>query len=62
LCPNGSNIKISDSEQISQIIILIKEQLGDKYTVAKHKTLARKELLERKYDEKTIQEWIKFIE
>ena len=55
-------ITISDSEQISQIIILIKQQLGTKYTIEKHKELVKKELEERHFDLYTINTWIDGIE
>ena len=55
-------INISDSEQISQIVILIKEQLGTKYTIEKHKELVKKELLERGFGSDKIDIWIDSIE
>ena len=55
-------INISDSEQISQIVILIKEQLGTKYTIEKHKELVKKELLERGFSSDKIDIWIDNIE
>jgi hypothetical protein len=55
-------INISDSEQISQIIILIRKQLGELYTVEKHKELVRHELEERHFDKHKIDEWIESIE
>jgi Leucine-rich repeat (LRR) protein len=65
-CLNGFDpeivITISDSEQISQIIILIKEQLGELYTVEKHKELVRHELEERHFDKHKIDVWIESIE
>ena len=64
-CLNGFDndvvINISDNEQISQIIIITRNSLKD-YTIEKHKELIRKELLDRKYDEKTIEEWLSYIE
>ena len=58
------NIKISDNEQIGQIIALVKEQLEaeNKYTINLHKEIAMKELLERGYIEDKIKEWIEYIE
>ena len=55
-------INISDSEQISQIVILIKEQLGSEYTIEKHKELVLKELLERGFSSDKIDIWIDSIE
>jgi len=65
-CLNGFSdlvkINIQDSEQIANIIFLIKEKLGNDYNVEKHKELASKELTERGYDEETIKTWVEFIE
>jgi len=65
-CLNGFSdlvkINIQDSEQIGNIIFLIKEKLGSDYNVEKHKELASKELTERGYDEETIKTWVEFIE
>jgi hypothetical protein len=55
-------ITISDSEQISQIILLIRNQLGSEYTIEKHKELVKKELEERHFDLYTINTWINGIE
>lgn len=55
-------IEIGDNSQISNIIIIIKSRLGDEYTIEKHKELVKKELLERGYESKTIDEWISYIE
>ena len=66
-CLNGFNdlieIKISDNQQIGNIIILVKNELDlrNDYTIEKHKQLVRKELNERGYDDKTIEEWINYI-
>ena len=65
-CLNGFSkyveINIQDSEQIGNIIYLIKERLGSEYTVEKHKEGVKKELDERGYDNKIIEEWIGYIE
>jgi len=67
-CLNGFDdlvsIRISDTEQIGQIIGMIKEQLdaAKAYTVEKHKELASAELRARDYSEEVITEWIAFIE
>jgi Leucine-rich repeat (LRR) protein len=64
---NGFNdlieIKISDNQQIGNIIILIKNELDlrNDYTIEKHKQLVMNELRERGYDDKIIEEWIGFI-
>jgi hypothetical protein len=66
-CLNGFNdlieIKISDNQQIGNIIVLLKNELDlrNEYTIDKHKQLVEKELKERGYEEKIIQEWIEYI-
>jgi Leucine-rich repeat (LRR) protein len=55
-------IKIQDSSQIGNIIVIVKERLGEEYTVDKHKEEVKKELLERGYNLETINEWIEYIE
>ena len=55
-------INISDSEQISQIILLIRDRLGTEYTTEKHKELVLKELLERGFSSDKIDIWINSIE
>ena len=54
-------VNIGTNEQIGNIIVLIKEQLGADYNVERHKELVIKELKERNYDDKIIKEWIEFI-
>jgi hypothetical protein len=67
-CLNGFNdlieIKISDNQQIANVIIIIKEQLELKndYTIENHKRLATEELKERGYDETIIEAWISQID
>jgi Leucine-rich repeat (LRR) protein len=65
-CLNGFSdlveIKIQDSSQIGNIIVIIKERLGEEYTVDKHKEEVKKELLERGYDLETINEWVEYIQ
>jgi len=67
-CLNGFDdlvsIRISDTEQIGQVIGMIKEQLNIEniYTVEKHRELATAELRAREYSEEIIAEWIAFIE
>ena len=58
------NIKISDNEQIGQIIALVSKQLEveNKYTIDLHKEIAMKELLERGYYEDKIKECVEYIE
>jgi Leucine-rich repeat (LRR) protein len=55
-------IKIQDSSQIGNIIVIVKERLGEEYTVDKHKEEVKKELLERGYNLETINEWIEYIQ
>ena len=67
-CLNGFDdlvsIKISDTEQIGQVIGQIKEQLetANEYTVEKHREMATEELQAREYSQEVIMEWIGFIE
>jgi hypothetical protein len=67
-CLNGFDelvsIKISDTEQIGQIIITTKKQLvnANEYTVENHREKAREELLTREYSEEIINVWIDGIE
>ena len=65
-CLNGLSdivkINISDNQQIGNIIIIIKEQLGDNYTIERHKELVKNELQERGYNEIIINEWLDYIE
>ena len=59
---NLVNIKIKDESQIGNIIVLIKEQLGSKYSVEEHKRLVINELKERGFDNDVIEEWVSYIE
>jgi hypothetical protein len=67
-CLNGLSdlvkINISNNQQIGNIIIIIKEQLGNNYiyTIEKHKELVKNELQERGYNETIINEWLDYIE
>ena len=66
-CLNGFNdnikINISDNEQIGNIIILIKNQLTEKneYNLETHKKLVIENLLDKKYDMETINEWLDYL-
>ena len=53
------NINISDNEQISNIIILVRERFED---IEKIKKEVRREMEERKYNEDIINKWIDYIE
>jgi hypothetical protein len=55
-------INISDNQQIGNLIIIIKKQLGDNYTIKKHKELVKTELQERSYNKNIINEWLYYIE
>ena len=67
-CLNGFSplvtINIKDSEQIGNIIILVKNklELTGVYTIEQHKTEVEKELLERNYDIYTIKTWLEYID
>jgi hypothetical protein len=65
-CLNGYdtrvNITIADNSQIGNIIVMIKQQLGEEYSVEQHKELVRKALDEREYSTETIDEWLEYIE
>jgi hypothetical protein len=65
-CLNGFSdivtINISDNQQIGNIIVIIKEQLGNNYTIDKHKELVKSELKERCYNETIINKWLDYIE
>jgi protein phosphatase 1 regulatory subunit 7 len=55
-------LKIQDSSQIGNIIVIVKERLGEEYSIDKHKEEVKKELLERGYNLETINEWIEYIQ
>ena len=67
-CLNGfsSHVKINiqDSEQIGNIIFLVKDKLEstNSYTIEKHKIEVEKELIERNYDIKTIKTWLEYVD
>jgi Leucine-rich repeat (LRR) protein len=65
-CLNGFsplvNINIKDSDQIGNIIVLIKSKLADNYNVETHKQLVKQELESRGFDDHMIDEWIGYIE
>ena len=56
------NIQIKDESQIGNIIVLVRDKLGDNYSVEKHKEEVEKELKERGYNEEVIEEWVSYIE
>jgi hypothetical protein len=57
-------INISDTEQISQIIILIRNQLDqtNNYDPTVHKQLVQERLKELKYSNDVVELWIENIE
>ena len=65
-CLNGFtdlvHIEIKNSDQISNLLFLIKQRLGDNYTIEEHKRLVKQEMEERNYTEDEINEWIDCIE
>ena len=67
-CLNGYSdlvkIKISEEQEISNIIIMIKKKLNlnNEYTIEKHKEYSLIELKERGYDDNIINEWLEYID
>jgi hypothetical protein len=67
-CLNGFdplvNIQIAGNEQIGQVIEVIRVNLerDNKYEIELHRKLVREQLIERKYDEDVIEEWVSHIE
>ena len=67
-CLNGfsSHVKINiqDSEQIGNVIFLVKDKLEKegKYIIEMHKEIVSEELKERGYNDDVITEWLGFIE
>ena len=57
------NIAIQDSEQIGNIIFIIKEKLkgSGTYTIETHKELVRTEMNERGYTMDIIDTWLEYI-
>jgi Leucine-rich repeat (LRR) protein len=66
-CLNGFDdhiiINISNTEQIGNIIILIKDKLlsENNYSIELHKDIVMKELYDRGYEKNVIDEWIDYI-
>jgi hypothetical protein len=59
------DIRISDSEQIGNVIIMLRDKALDIdgiYSVLIHRDLVQKELHERGYDLETIEQWLEHIE
>ena len=67
-CLNGFDsrvsIQMSDNDQISNVIVLVQQNLevNNDYTVEKHRYMVEKELLERGFGQDTISVWIENIE
>ena len=53
-------IKISDNEQISNLVIVTKDKIIP-YNSDKHKTLFQKEMEERSYSQDIINEWLSYL-
>jgi hypothetical protein len=58
------DIKISDNQQISSIIIMIRDYLinNNEYSIEKHKELCKNELKLREYEEDIIAKWLEHID
>lgn len=58
------NIQIADTDQIGNVIIIVRNRLikENDYSVEKHKEIVKEELLERGFDEETINNWIEYID
>jgi hypothetical protein len=58
------DIKISDSQQIASIIIMIRDYLitNNQYSIERHKELSKNELMLREYDEDIIAKWLEHID
>ena len=67
-CLNGFyhdiQIKIHDNQQISNIILLIKNKLetNGELNIQQWKAQVQKELIERQYKTEEIEEWLEFID
>ena len=65
-CLNGYDdrvvITMAENDQISNIIIIEKEKLGEGYDIEKHKDNVMLAMEERGYSKGTIEEWIGYIE
>jgi Leucine-rich repeat (LRR) protein len=59
------DIRISDGEQIGNIIVMLKDKALDsdgKYSESEHKRMVEHELQERGYDLETATQWLEYIE
>ena len=65
-CLNGYDylvvITMAENDQISNIIIIEKDKLGEGYDIEKHKSNVKIAMEERGYSKETIEEWIGYIE
>lgn len=65
-CLNGFtdlvSITIDESEEIGNIITIVRHRLGEQYTVEEHKKIVIEELKERGYPHDTILHWLDYIE
>ena len=55
-------VEIADKEQIGTVIEIVRNRLGDNYTVEEHRRISILELMERGYNREVIDEWVEQIE
>ena len=55
-------VEIADKEQIGIVIEIVRNRLGESYTVEEHKRISIIELVERGYSREVIDEWVGYIE
>jgi len=56
------SIQISDTEAVGNIIVLIRDKLGQSYSVEIHRELFQKEMTDRGFEQTIIDEWMQFID
>ena len=56
-------VEIADKEQIGTVIEIVRNRLGDNYTVDEHKRISVLELVKRGYSREVVDdEWVAYIE
>ena len=55
-------VEIADKEQIGIVIEIVRNRLGENYTVEEHQRISIVELVERGYSRDVIDEWVGYIE
>ena len=55
-------VEIADKEQIGTVIEIVRNRLGESYTVEEHRRISILELTERGYSQEVIDEWVGYIE